>query len=105
MGRPVVARAAQPPGPEWVGMYELVRSGGGRLGGIGSCDWGQTDRGCAQEDAIDDPRDSARAQISHLTISGVPTGISLLSVRIARLVRRMQPCEIRPGIRSGRLVP
>ena len=36
---------------------------------------------------------------------GVPTGISCARRRIAALRSRMQPCETRPGIRSGRSVP
>ena len=38
-------------------------------------------------------------------VSGVPTGISFASLRMSALRRRTQPCEIRPGISPGALVP
>ena len=38
-------------------------------------------------------------------VSGVPTGSSLASRRSARSRMRMQPCDGRPGISFGALVP
>ena len=40
-----------------------------------------------------------------MTVSGVPTCISLLSLRMLALGTRTQPCEILPGISPGWLVP
>ena len=37
--------------------------------------------------------------------TGVPTGISRASARMSALRIRMQPCDTRPGTRSGRSVP
>ena len=41
----------------------------------------------------------------HLIVTGVPTGISAASRRMSALRMRMQPCEMRPGIRAGSFVP
>ena len=38
-------------------------------------------------------------------VSGVPTGISRASFRIAAFCIRMQPCETRPGRICGSFVP
>jgi hypothetical protein len=38
-------------------------------------------------------------------VTGVPTGIRRASSRMSGLRIRMQPCEMRPGTRSGRSVP
>jgi hypothetical protein len=45
-------------------------------------------------------RSSARRRV-HLTVTGVPTGISFASLKISALRMRMQPCEIAPGISRG----
>ena len=58
--------------------------------------------GTGKEQCDDDHR-GMRAL--HSIVTGVPTGISLPSVRIAEFLNRMQPCEICPGIRLGRSVP
>ena len=48
----------------------------------------------------------ARGQAGHQRISsGVPTGSSRARRAMSALRRRMQPCETRPGTRSGWLVP
>ena len=41
----------------------------------------------------------------HRIVTGVPTGMSFASRRMSALRRRMQPCETRPGMSSGRSVP
>ena len=40
-----------------------------------------------------------------MIVIGVPTGISLSSFRMSALLMRTQPCEMRPGISPGWLVP
>ena len=64
---------------------------------------GDDARGDDEED--ERPGDGARARARHLIRSGVPIGMIFASRAIRAFGTRTQPCDGRPGISSGWLVP